>query len=112
MKPSVRMQGVAGASAALVAMITAGCTAQGISRSALDTLESDKQALQQQLAAMAPTVVVQAGQLAPPPPAVKPTGWDTPESVRGRLKLLATYDSSGPNAWDPIYSCRPSTDGS
>ena len=100
MKPSVRMQGVAGVSAALFAVIAAGCTAQGISRSALDTLESDKHALQQQLAAMAPTMVVQAGQLAPPPAPAQPTGWDTPESVRGRLKLLATYDSNGPNAWD------------
>ena len=27
------------------------------------------------------------------------TQWDTPESIRGRLKLLATYDSSGPDAW-------------
>ncbi len=49
---------------------------------------------------MTPTLVVQAGQLAPPPPAAQPTGWDTPESIRGRLKLLATYDSSGPDAWD------------
>ncbi len=64
MKPSVRMQGVAGVFAALFAVIAAGCTAQGISRSTLDTLESDKHALQQQLAAMAPTMVVQAGQLA------------------------------------------------
>jgi mono/diheme cytochrome c family protein len=63
-------------------------------------VESDKKALQQQLASMAPTMVVQAGQLAPPPPGMQSTGWDTPESIRGRLKLLATYDSSGPDAWD------------
>ncbi len=100
MKRSVRMQCVARVSAALVTVMAAGCTAQGVSRSALDTLETDKQALQQQLAAMTPTMVVQAGQLAPPPPAAQPTGWDTPESMRGRLKLLATYDSRGPDAWD------------
>ena len=86
--------------AALIAVTAAGCTAQGASQSALNTLESDKVALQQQLASMAPTMVVQAGQLAPPPPAAQPTGWDTPESMRGRLRLLATYDSSGPDAWD------------
>ena len=45
--------------------------------------------------------VVQAGQLSPAPAGAKPTGWDTPESIRGGLKVLATYDSSGPDAWDP-----------
>jgi hypothetical protein len=49
----------------LLAVMTVGCTAQGVSPAALTTLESDKQALQQQLASMAPTMVVQAGQLAP-----------------------------------------------
>ena len=43
--------------------------------------------------------VVQAGQLSPAPAGAKPTGWDTAESVRGGLKLVATYDSSGPDAW-------------
>ena len=57
-------------------------------------------ALQRQLAAVAPTQVVQAGQLAPPPPNAQPSGWDTAESLRGRVTLLATYDSSGPDAWD------------
>ena len=82
-----------------VAATAAGCTAQGASGTDLDTLQSDKIALQQQLASIAPTMVVQAGQLAPPPAGAQPTGWDTPESIRGRLKLLATYDSSGPDAW-------------
>jgi mono/diheme cytochrome c family protein len=80
-------------------VITAGCTAQG-AQPDLSTLQAEKTALQQQLAAMAPTLVVQAGQLAPPPAGAQATGWDTPESVRGRLKLLATYNSSGPDAWD------------
>src|SRR5687767_4897579 len=96
---STRMHRFVGIFGALIALTTAACTAQGASKS-LDTLESDKQALQQQLAAMTPTMVVQAGQLAPPPPAAQPTGWDTPESIRGRIKLLATYDSSGQDAWD------------
>src|SRR5687768_7785231 len=90
----------AGVFAALVAVTAAGCTAQGASQSALDTLESDKAALQQQLASMAPTLVVQAGQLAPAPAAAQPSGWDTPESLRGRIRLLATYDSRGADAWD------------
>src|SRR5688572_2272470 len=77
----------------------AGCTAQG-AESSLDVLQSENRALRQQLASMAPTLVVQAGQLAPMAPAGQATGWDTPESIRGRLKLLATYDSSGPDAWD------------
>jgi DNA-binding beta-propeller fold protein YncE/mono/diheme cytochrome c family protein len=100
MNPSIRRPLFAGVFGTLIAVVAAGCTAQGASQSALNTLESDKQALQQQLAAMAPTMVVQAGQLAPPAPAAQPTGWDTPESIRGRIRLLATYDSSGPDAWD------------
>jgi DNA-binding beta-propeller fold protein YncE/mono/diheme cytochrome c family protein len=90
----------AGVLAALVAVTAASCTAQGASEADLTSLQSDKLALQQQLASMAPTMVVQAGQLAPPPPGAPPTGWDTPESIRGRIKLLATYDSRGPDAWD------------
>ncbi len=86
----------------LMALGAAACTAQGqgISPSDYDVLRADNAALQQQLAAVAPTQVVQAGQLVPSPPDAQPTGWDTPESVRGRLQLLATYDSSGPDAWD------------
>jgi len=73
---------------------------QAASPSNSDAIEAERQALQRQLAAVVPTQVVQAGQLAPPPPNAQPTGWDTAESLRGRVTLLATYDSSGPNAWD------------
>jgi len=100
MKGHARPRWLAAAAGALVAVMTAGCTAQGASESDLNTLHSDNVALRQQLASVAPTQVVQAGQLAPPPPGAQPTGWDTPESIRGRLRLLATYDSSGPDAWD------------
>lgn len=86
--------------AAVIAAAVAGCTAQGASQSTMSSLETDRQALQRQLASMAPTMVVQAGQLAPPPRAAQPTGWDTAESIRGRITLLATYDSRGPDAWD------------
>jgi len=66
----------------------------------VDSLAADKAALQRQLAGVAPTLLVQAGQLAPPPPGAPPSGWDTAESIRGRIRLLATFDSSGPDAWD------------
>jgi DNA-binding beta-propeller fold protein YncE/mono/diheme cytochrome c family protein len=83
-----------------IALATAVWTGRGAAQSDRSTLEKENQALKQQLAAMAPTQVVQAGQLAPPPPVAQPTGWDTEESLRGHLRLLATYDSSGPDAWD------------
>ena len=89
-----------GSTLGTLALLAAGCTAQGASDPTLDTLEADKAALQQQLASMAPTMVVQAGQLAVPPPAAQPSGWETAEAIRGRIRLLATYDSSGPDAWD------------
>lgn len=94
------MRGLSGALLILGGLTMAGCSVEGASPSEIETLKADKTALQLQLAAMAPTRLVQAGQLAPPPPGAPPTGWDTPESIRGRLRLLATYDSSGPDAWD------------
>ncbi|MBI4202103.1 MAG: hypothetical protein HY532_03170 [Chloroflexi bacterium] len=64
------------------------------------SLEQDMTALQQQLAGLAPSQVVQGGQLQPAVAGAQPTGWDTAESIRGGLKLIATFDSSGPDAWD------------
>jgi DNA-binding beta-propeller fold protein YncE len=49
-----------------------------------------------------PEMIVQAGQLQPAPAAAQPSGWDTPESIRGGLRVVATYDSDGPAAWDPV----------
>src|SRR5688572_14488682 len=86
--------------AVAAALFTAGCSAQGAAPTDADRLKADNAALRQQLAAMAPTQVVQAGQLAPAPAAAQPSAWDTPESIRGRIRLFATYDSSGPDAWD------------
>jgi len=104
MKQSTQQRWIGGAILALMAVTASACKVQGAapaqSQSAIEALEADNAALRQQLAAVAPTQVVQAGQLAPPPAGAQPTGWDTPESVRGGLKLLATYDSSGPDAWD------------
>ena len=91
---------VLGALVGLTVVAIGAFTAPDVSSSDVASLEADKAALQQQIASMAPTTVVQAGQLAPPPPTVQPTGWDTPESIRGRIRLFATYDSSGPDAWD------------
>ena len=103
MTSAIAIRGTAVFLLALAAvLVAAGCKALGAAPSDADSrsLAADNAALQQQLASMAPTMVVQAGQLAPPPPGPQPTGWDTAESVRGRVKLLATYDSSGPDAWD------------
>ncbi|MFA7249708.1 MAG: hypothetical protein WC273_08765 [Dehalococcoidia bacterium] len=47
-----------------------------------------------------PTKVVQAGQLQPAAQGAAPSGWNTPESLRGGLQLVSTYDSKGDNAWD------------
>jgi len=99
MNRSARTRWLPATVVAILTLTIAGYMVQGASESDFTTLQSDKVALQQQLASLAPTMVVQAGQLAPPPPAAQPTGWDTPESIRGRLRLLATYDSSGPDAW-------------
>ena len=66
----------------------------------LTTSEAEVVALQNQLDAVGPVNVVQAGQLAPVVPGAQPTGWETSESIRGGLNLVATYDSSGPDAWD------------
>jgi DNA-binding beta-propeller fold protein YncE/mono/diheme cytochrome c family protein len=91
---------------AAVALVVAGCTAQGASENDPNDLAADNTALREQLASMkeqlasmTPTLLLQAGQLAPAPPAAQPGGWDTEESVRGRIRLLATYDSGGPDAW-------------
>jgi len=89
-----------GALVGLTVVAIGAFTAPRLSPSDITTLQSDKEALQQQLASMVPTMVVQAGQLAAAPQAAQPSGWDTPESIRGRIRLLATYDSSGPDAWD------------
>lgn len=58
------------------------------------------QVVQKQLAGMAPSTIVQAGQLQPAPAGAQPAGWDTAESIRSGVKLFAKYDSSGPDAWD------------
>jgi DNA-binding beta-propeller fold protein YncE len=63
--------------------------------------QSQVSQLQTQLSTMAPGTVVQAGALQAAPAGAQPSGWDTAESIRGGLQVVATYDSSGPDAWDP-----------
>jgi mono/diheme cytochrome c family protein len=91
---------ILGALVGLTVVAIGAVTGPGVSSSDIATLTSDKAALQQQLASMTPTLVVQAGQVAPAPASAQATGWETPEAIRGRLRLLFTYDSSGPDAWD------------
>ena len=100
MKQSARKLWMGSALLALMALAVSVFAVPGVSQSDLETLQADNAALQQQVAAAAPVQVVQAGQLSPPPVNAQPTGWDTTESLRGRLTQLATYDSSGPDAWD------------
>ncbi|MBI4498327.1 MAG: YncE family protein [Chloroflexi bacterium] len=75
-----------------LALVAAACTSA--------VSQEDHDALKTQLEA-AKSGVVQAGNLQPAPAEKQLTGWDTPESMRGGLRLVVTYDSSGPDAWDP-----------
>ncbi|MBI4304775.1 MAG: hypothetical protein HY678_00500, partial [Chloroflexi bacterium] len=68
----------------------------------ISTKQTELAAVQKQLAGIGPSTVVQVGQLQPAAAGAQPSGWDTAESIRGGLRLEATYDSSGPNAWDPV----------
>lgn len=96
--------------ATVLTLVLASCTS-GASQEELDdalaqvaTLEADLDAAQGQVvtsAAIETQTVFQTGELAP---AVAPEplgdGWANEESVRGGLNLVATFDSSGPDAWD------------
>lgn len=79
---------VALAIAALIAVLATACT------------KAENPDATAPVAAPVPGTIVQAGQLQPAAAAAAPTGWDTEESIRGGLRLVATYDSSGPDAWD------------
>lgn len=73
----------------VTALLTAACSS------------GDKKAATTPEAKPVTVTTVQAGQLQPVPASAAPSGWDTKESIRGGLQLVATYDSSGPDAWDP-----------
>jgi len=48
------------------------------------------------------TTTAQSAQLQPAPAGAQPSGWETAEAIRGNLKLLAKFDSSGDAAWDQV----------
>jgi DNA-binding beta-propeller fold protein YncE len=52
--------------------------------------------------AVAPTQIAQVGTSVVPPPGTPPSGWFTPAAIRLGMVLEKQYDSSGPNAWDPV----------
>ncbi len=80
----------------LIALLAVACG--GVSQDDYDAMEAQ---LQEQIDNAAPSILVQAGQLQPVLIDAAPTGWDTAASIRSNVKLLATYDSTGPAAWDP-----------
>ena len=62
-------------------------------------LEEQVAALQAQIAATGPSMIVQST-VDNPTGAATPAGWQTAASLAANVQLLATYDSSGPAAWD------------
>jgi YVTN family beta-propeller protein len=62
--------------------------------------DKDLVVAQEQAASVKTITIVQAGELKAAPAGAQASGWDTAESIRGGLKLVASYDSSGPDAWD------------
>jgi len=63
-------------------------------------LAAKADALDVKVKSIVPITFAQTGQIQSAPSATQPSGWDTAESIRGGLKLVATFDSSGPDAWD------------
>lgn len=97
-----------GALTVLLALLVVACAPAGVSQKDLDAVKAQLQAKEQEAAALqnqvkglSPSTVVQTGQLQPAAAGAQPTGWDTTESIRGGLKLVATSDSAGPDAFDP-----------
>lgn len=85
--PSTRRRAflaVAGLGVALL-VLAGACAPAGQPQAAATALEAQ--------------IIVQAGKLEPAPAAAEPSGWETPFSQRLGIHLLATYDSSGPDAW-------------
>jgi DNA-binding beta-propeller fold protein YncE len=86
--------------------LTAAESQLATTKSSLDTAQGQISDLQVQVTSMGaippPITVIQTGQSVPADPGSAPTGWANDESVRGGLYLVAQYDSSGPDAWDPV----------
>lgn len=58
--------------------------------------------LKQQLESMAPSTVVQAGQLQPAPAGAQPSGWDTAESIRGGPLQAGAHGEPGAPGTVPV----------
>ena len=93
----------------LMVAVTA-CTSGDVSQEDYDAVQAELEQAEADLAAATGQVatggtvdqqVVQTGELAAPiePVAIGEDGWTNEESVRGGLHLVATLDSSGPDAW-------------
>jgi hypothetical protein len=103
-----------GALIALVSVVAAACAGGGVSQEELDAAKAQLQAkeqeatqlsgqvvqLQEQIKGMAPSTIVQAGQLQPVPAGAAPSGWNTDWSLKLGITQVATFDSSGEPAWD------------
>ncbi len=94
----------------LMVAVTA-CTSSDVTEEEYEALEAELAQAEEDLAAATGQVatggtvdqqVIQTGELAAPvePVAIGEDGWTNEESVRGGLHLVATFDSSGPDAWD------------
>ncbi|MCH7706651.1 MAG: hypothetical protein IIB33_06350, partial [Chloroflexi bacterium] len=90
----------------LVALVSVAC-ASGVSQDDYDTLQTDLDAaeasvakLQQDSSTTVSTVVQVGNPQAQAPAEAGPTGWDTKWSVMMGVRLLSTFDSSGPELWD------------
>jgi len=85
--------------------LTAAESQLATTKSSLDTAQGQISDLQVQVTSMGaipPSItVIQTGQSVTADPGSAPTGWANDESVPGGLHLVAQYDSSGPDAWDP-----------
>lgn len=97
-----------GAGLSVVALVAAACSGSDVSQEDYDSLQSqlnvkteEVTTLQNELDNVAPSQIVQVGQTQPASPDEVVTDWDTEYSVHAQTKLLATYDSSGEQAWDP-----------
>jgi DNA-binding beta-propeller fold protein YncE len=95
----------------VLAFIAAACSGGGgVSQEDYDALEAELATANEQVTSLTAqlsegsdrTAVVQAGQLAPAEynEIIPGDGWANTESVRGGLWLVATFDDSGPDAWD------------
>jgi DNA-binding beta-propeller fold protein YncE len=65
----------------------------------IQVLEGQVESLQEQVASTGPSIIIQST-TGKPSESAAPSGWDTEASIAAKVELLATYDSSGPAAWD------------